>query len=326
MMVESFNNEMKGTDMAKLSIIIPVYYNEGELLPLYADMKEKALDPILAGGDDYEIIMIDDGSQDNSWAEMNQIFEMDERVSLYQHSRNFGEHPAIICGYEHCTGDCAINKAADLQEPSELILDMFNKWKEGYNVVLAIREKREEGPIQTFFANFYYWCTRKLAYEDMPKGGFNIHLLDRRAVNVILNMDETNAALEGQILWLGFKSAYVPYIRRARELNKSRWTLKKKIKCFFDMMFTNSNVPINFVGVVGGIACASSIALIIYYIIKWATIGEPVEGWTSTIILVLFSFGVTMLTMSVLGNYIWRVFESVKRKPVSIVEKERLHD
>ena len=312
--------------MAKLSIIIPVYYNAGEILPLYEDMKEKALDAILAEGDDYEIIMIDDGSHDSSWEEMNAVFEKDDRIRLYRHSRNFGEHPAILCGYSYCTGDCAINKAADLQEPSELILDMFHKWKEGYNVVLAVREAREEGSLQQFFANFYYWCTRKIAFPQMPKGGFNIFLIDRRAINVLLNMDETNIAIEGQILWLGFKSTTVPYVRKARQIGKSRWTLKKKIKCFMDMMFTNSDVPIHFVGIIGGIVSLISVIMILYYVIKWAVVGEPVEGWTSMFVLLLLAFGIIMITLSILGNYLWRCFESVKRKPVFIVEEEKTHE
>ena len=312
--------------MAKLSIIIPVYFNQGELLPLYDDMKEKALDPILAGGDEYEIIMVDDGSQDNSWEEMQQLFEKDDRIQLYHLSRNFGEHSAILCGLSYCTGDCAMNKAADLQESSELILDMFAKWKEGYKVVLATREKREEGATQQFFANFYYWCARKLAFPQMPKGGFNIELLDRRAINVLLNIDETNVALEGQILSLGFKMTTVPYIRKARQIGSSKWTLKKKVKCFMDMMFANSNVPILLVGVVGGSTCTISVVMILYYLIKWLVVGEPVVGWTSLVILILFVFGVIMLTLSVLGSYIWRCFESIKRKPVFIVEEEILHN
>lgn len=311
--------------MAKLSIIIPVYYNEGELLPLYADMKEKALEPILAQGDDYEIIMVDDGSGDNSWNEMQQLFEQDDRITLFHLSRNFGEHPAILCGLEHSTGDCAINKAADLQEPSELILDMFAKWKEGYKVVLATRAGREEGRIQQFFANFYYNCARKLAFPNMPDKGFNIELLDRRAINVLLNMDETNAALEGQILSLGFKTAMVPYIRRAREIGKSRWTLKKKIKCFMDMMFVNSGLPINFVGYTGGLIFLISLVMIFYYIIKWVVIGEAVAGWTSLFILILFSLGVVMISLCIIGNYIWRSFEAIKKKPVFIVEDEVRH-
>ncbi len=311
--------------MAKLSIIIPVYYNEGELLPLYKDMKEKALEPILAQGDDYEIIMVDDGSGDNSWNEMQQLFEQDDRITLFHLSRNFGEHPAILCGLEHCTGDCAINKAADLQEPSELILDMFAKWKEGYKVVLATRAGREEGRVQQFFANFYYNCARRLAFPNMPDKGFNIELLDRRAINVLLSMDETNAALEGQILSLGFRTASVPYIRRAREIGKSRWTLKKKIKCFMDMMFVNSGLPINFVGYTGGLIFLISLVMIIYYIIKWIVIGETVAGWTSLFILILFSLGVVMISLCVIGNYIWRSFEAIKKKPVFIVEDEVRH-
>lgn len=312
--------------MAKISIIIPVYYNQGELLPLYEDMKKKALTPILDGGDDYELIMVDDGSQDESWSEMEQLFAMDERIHLFHLSRNFGEHLAILCGYSHCTGDCAVNKAADLQEDSTLIIDMFNKWKEGYNVVLATREKREEGRIQRFFANFYYECARKIAFPQMPKGGFNIFLLDKRAVNVLLNMDETNVTLEGQILWLGFKSTTVPYVRKAREIGTSRWTLKKKVKYFMDMMFANSNVPISFVGIIGGVASVTSLVMIIYYVLKWFIVGEPVLGWTSLFILVLMSFGITMLTMSILGSYIWRCFESIKHKPMFIVEDEVHHD
>jgi len=311
--------------MSKLSIIIPVYYNEGELLPLYNDMKSKALDVILEQGDDYEIIMVDDGSEDNSWEEMKQLFDMDDRITLFHLSRNFGEHPAILCGLEHCSGDCAINKAADLQEPSGLIIDMFAKWKEGYNVVIATRAGREEGRVQKFFANFYYECARKLAFPNMPDGGFNIELLDRKAINVLLSMDETNAAIEGQILSLGFRTARVPYIRKAREIGTSRWTLKKKIKCFMDMMFVNSGFPINFVGYIGGAISILSVIMILYFLIKWIVVGESVEGWTSLFILVLFSLGVTMVSLSVLGNYIWRGFEAVKRKPVFIVEDEIKH-
>ena len=312
--------------MAKISIIIPVYFNEGALLPLYEDMQEKALQKILADGDDYEIIMIDDGSQDGSWDEMKCLYEKDSRIKLFHLSKNFGEHSAILCGYAHCTGDCAVNKAADLQESSELIVQMFEKWKQGYKVVLATREKREEGAAQQFFANFYYWCARKLAFPQMPKGGFNIALLDRRAINVMLNMDETNIAIEGQILSLGFRTTTVPYIRKAREIGKSRWTLKKKVKCFMDMMFSHSNIPILWVGFIGASASVVSLLMIIYYILKWIIIGEEIVGWTSLVILILLSFGVTMITLSVIGDYLWRCFEAIKKKPVYIVEEEMLHE
>lgn len=306
--------------MAKLSIIIPVYFNEGELLPLYEDLRNNVLGKIECLGDSYEVVMVDDGSQDNSWSEMNELVERDDNIHLYHLSRNFGEYSAILCGLTQCTGDCAVIKAADMQEPSELILDMFAKWKEGYRVVLATREKREEGVLQKLFANTYYWFTRRMVFPQMPKRGFNIYLLDRRAITVLLNMDETNMVLEGQILWAGFKSTTVPYVRKAREIGKSKWTLKKKVKAFADMIFTNTDIPIQFVGMIGMIVSTVSVIVIIYLLIKWLVIGEQVEGWTSLFILLLMIFGVIMITLSILGNYIWRCFDSVKNKPVFIVE------
>ena len=190
--------------MAKLSIIIPVYYNEANLSLLYEDIREKIIKPALF---DYEIVMVDDGSGDNSWVEMEKIAALDKNVKIYHLSRNFGSHAAILCGLEHCTGDCAVVKAADLQEPTEIIPEMFTLWKEGYNVVLAIRKDREESGSQKFFANFYYWLVRTFALKQMPKNGFDIYLIDRKVINVLKLMDEKDSALTGQILWSGFKTA-----------------------------------------------------------------------------------------------------------------------
>ncbi|MCI8854339.1 MAG: glycosyltransferase family 2 protein, partial [Lachnospiraceae bacterium] len=150
--------------MSKISIVVPVYWNSDTLMLLYEDMREKIL-PKLG---DYEIVFVDDGSGDNSWEIMNQIREMDNRVKLVRLSRNFGEHAAILAGLSQCTGDCAVTKQADLQEDSELILEMYEKWKQGNKVVLAVRSDRDEGPVQKFFANLYYTLMRKLVIKDMP--------------------------------------------------------------------------------------------------------------------------------------------------------------
>ena len=133
----------------KLSIIIPVYYNEANLHPLYADIKEKVIEKI---DYEYEIIMVNDGSKDKSWEVMQELAVKDENIRTLSLSRNFGSHAAILCGLSHCTGDCAVVKAADLQEPTELILQMVDSWKQGNNVVLAVRSGREEAKSQTFFA------------------------------------------------------------------------------------------------------------------------------------------------------------------------------
>lgn len=209
----------------KLSVVIPVYFNEDNLMPLYDDMKKKIIDVI---DFEYEIVMVNDGSKDGSYSVMQKIAQMDKNVKIVSLARNFGSHAAILCGLEKCTGDCAVVKAADLQEPTELILEMVDRWKKGFNVVLAVREGREESRRQTMFANPYYWMVRKTALPSMPKGGFDVYLLDRKVINVLLALDERNSALTGQILWSGFRTDQVYYTRLAREIGTSRWTLKKK--------------------------------------------------------------------------------------------------
>ena len=293
--------------MAKLSIIIPVYYNEGSLAALYEDIREKIIEPALF---DYEIIMVDDGSGDNSWAEMEKIAAGDEKVQLYHLSRNFGSHAAILCGLEHCTGDCAVIKAADLQEPTEIIPEMYRKWEEGYNVVLAVREGREEAASQQFFANFYYWLVRKFALKQMPKNGFDIYLIDRKVIEVLSLMDEKNSALTGQILWSGFKTAEVPYVRQERKVGKSRWTLKKKIRLVQDTLYSFSTVPITVVTMVGALASVVSLIWALVVFLNKIAGNIPVSGFTTIFIFQLFSFGITMTTLGVIGGYLWRTFDA----------------
>ena len=154
----------------KLSIVIPVYYNENNLVPLYEDIKKKIIDVI---DYEYEIVMVNDGSKDESYEVMMSLAEKDSNVRCFSLSRNFGSHAAILCGLANCTGDCAVVKAADLQEPTELVLEMVASWRQGNKVVLAVREERQEGKGQTMFANLYYWLTRKTALPEMPKESFS---------------------------------------------------------------------------------------------------------------------------------------------------------
>ena len=205
--------------MSKISIIVSVYYNEENLLPLYADLKEKVVNHL--GQDSYEIVMVDDGSKDRSYEVMEQLAKIDSNIRIAHLSRNFGEHAAILAGLSLCTGDCAVRKAADLQEPSEMILDMLEKYKEGYNVVLAVRADREESAGQKFFSNLYASVMQKIALSNMPKGGFDSFLIDRQVVDHLLAMGEKNTSLMGQILWSGYKTAEVPYIRHKREIGES---------------------------------------------------------------------------------------------------------
>ena len=307
----------------KLSIVIPVYYNEENLIPLYNDIKEKIIDVI---DYEYEIVMVNDGSKDKSYEVMLQLAEKDENVKCISLSRNFGSHAAILCGLAHCTGDCAAVKAADLQEPTELILDMVESWKKGNNVVLAVRADRQESKEQTMFANLYYWLTRKTALPDMPKGGFDVYLLDRKVINVLMQLEEKNSALTGQILWSGFKTDKVYYTRLQREIGTSRWTLKKKIRLVSDTLFSFSTLPITAVSVVGTLSCAGAViwALVVFICKMMGLI--DVNGWTTLFMFNLFSFGIIMLTLGILGSYLWRTFDASRNRPPYIIEEHNLNE
>lgn len=303
----------------KLSIIIPVYFNEDNLIPLYEDLKSKVFDKLEI---EYELILVNDGSLDKSYEVIRELAEKDSNVRGISLSRNFGSHAAMLCGLAECTGDCAVMKAADLQEPSEMILEMLDEWKQGNNVVLAVRSGREEGFFQTFFANTYYWMVKKFALNNMPKGGFDVFLIDRKVIEVLKNLDERNSALTGQILWSGFKTQKIYYVRQAREIGKSRWTLAKKIRLVMDTLFSFSSLPIT---VVSSIGVFSFIGALIWAVVVLICklIGKiDVSGWTTLFIFNLFSFGIIMLTLGILGNYLWRTFDASRNRPPYIIEEK----
>lgn len=305
----------------KISIVVPVYYNEGNLQPLYEDIKEKIIDVI---DYEYELVFVNDGSKDKSYQVLQELSEKDTNIKIYSLSRNFGSHAAILCGLSKCTGDCAIVKAADLQEPTELVLEMVESWKKGNNVVLAVREGREESKQQTLFANLYYWLVKKTALPNMPEGGFDVYLLDRKVINVLMQLDEKNSALTGQILWSGFRTDKVYYTRLAREIGTSRWTLKKKINLVADTLFSFSTLPIRMVLLIGTVSFIGSIVWAICVFVFKMLGMISVSGWTTLFIFNLFSFSIIMLTLGVLGEYLWRTFDASRNRPPYIIEDDNV--
>ena len=304
--------------MPKLSIVVPVYYNADNLPDLYADLKEKLLG---REGAEFELIFVDDGSGDNSYEVLQSIAEQDERVVLYRLSRNFGSDAAVLCGLSHSTGDCTVVKAADLQEPTEILWEMYEKWLAGDEIVLAVRDGREESRSQEMFANLYYSLTRKVALPNMPKTGFDVFLLDRKVIEVIANMNEANSALSGLVLWSGFRTGTVRYIRRARKIGKSRWTLRKKIRLVTDTLFSFSTLPITIISSLGAISVVGSIVWAIDAFVSRITNRTTVEGWTMLFIFALMAFGIIMVTLGLLGGYLWRTFDAARNRPPFIVSE-----
>jgi dolichol-phosphate mannosyltransferase len=213
-----------------------------------------------------------------------------------------------------------VTKQADLQEDSELIVRLYDKWKEGNKVVLAVREERDEPAIKKFFANMYYSIVRKTIDKKMPKGGFDCYLLDRQAIEVLLRLDEKNSSLSLQVLWMGFKSDNVYFHRRDREVGKSRWTFSKKFKLVVDSMMSFSYFPIKFMSGLGVFMAILAFVWIIAVIVEFVAIGTPVKGWSTLMCLVLFSAGMILLMLGVLGEYLWRTLDATRNRPVFIID------
>ena len=303
--------------MKKISIVVPVYYNHDNLLPLYADLKEKVLSKL---DREYELIFVDDGSKDDSYSVMRELAKIDSNIKTIRLSRNFGEHSAILAGLSQCTGDCAIRKAADLQEPSEMILDMIKKYDEGYKVVLATRADREEPLTQKMFSNLYAFLMRKLALHNMPKGGFDSFLIDRQVINLLVKMQEKNTSLMSQILWAGFETTTIPYVRKKREIGKSRWTLSKKIKLVYDSLLSFSYFPVKMITTAGFLTSLLSLILLIVIVCQKITGKIDVEGYTSLVMIMLMGFGIIILSIGVIGEYLWRTYDAARKRPPYIIE------
>lgn len=303
--------------MSKLSIIIPVYYNEDTLKDLYLDLKTKVLEKI----DEYEIVFVNDGSEDNSWEIIKEIKNKDNNVVAVNLSKNFGEHSAIQAGLSVCTGDCAVTKQADLQEDSLLILDMYESWKKGNKVVLAARKARQDSFSTKLFANIYYNLIRKFVNKKMPFGGCDCFLIDKQVIKKILELNEANSSLILQILWVGFKTEIIYFNRLERKTGKGRWTLSKKIKLMLDSFISFSYIPIRLMWITGILFCLFAVCMGISILIEFFTHQMPIQGWSSLMCIILISSGLILWVLGILGEYIWRTFDSARKRPPYIIEE-----
>ncbi len=244
---------------------------------------------------DMEIVFVDDGSGDNSYEVSLKIAAQNQNVIAVRLSRNFGSFVACLAGLTKATGDSVVIISADLQDPPALISEMFIKWKEGSEVVMAVRSRREDNFIKVFFANMYYRIFRLLTSMDMPEMGFDFVLIDRKIVEVLINMQEKNTTLMGLILWTGFRRTEIPYTRVDRKFGKSRWTLAKKIDYFLGSIMAFSKFPVRFFSLMGLFLFFMSLLGTIYVvaakILGWVTMA----GWSSLMAMMLMLFGIVFL-------------------------------
>ena len=301
--------------MIKLSFVIPVFRNEGSIFPTYE--KIITLTQKLEFG--YEFIFVNDGSDDNSITELHALHNQDDKVKVLSFSRNFGQVAAIIAGMKEVTGDAAISLSADLQEPIELIENMITKWKSGNEIVICHRIDREDSFIANNASAIFYKLI-KISNPKMPKGGFDFLLIDKKALVSFNQIDERNRFFQGDILWLGFNTAFIPYNRLKRTIGKSQWTLSKKLKYFIDGLLNTSYIPIRLMSLIGIVI--SLLGFIYAFVIAYNRFvnNTPFNGWAPIMITILIIGGLIILMLGIIGEYVWRTYDETRKRPIYIIK------
>lgn len=307
--------------MSLVSLVIPVYFNEANIPHTW-----KAVRSALAGlpaDCSYEIVFVDDGSGDRSYEKLTELHEaFPDEVRVVKLTRNFGQTAAVLAGFRAARGDCVVVMSADLQDPPELILEMVRRWAGGdRKIVLATRSWREDGAIARWTSRVFYRLMRRYAVPSMPEGGFDFFLVDRCVVDLVNSVDEKNTFLQGHILWTGYEPETIPYVRRRREIGKSRWTLAMKLKYFVDGFVSYTLMPIRLITLIGLIVSVLSFAYATAIFLAKLFWEIPIEGWAPTMIAILMSSGIHLMMLGIIGEYLWRNYHQTRNLPNFVVER-----
>jgi dolichol-phosphate mannosyltransferase len=307
------------TSMCTISVV-SAFYNEAQNLPLFRERVTSVLSTLKEHG---EIVLVDDHSSDGSDRIAKQWANQDARVKYIRLSRNSGSHAAFSAGLAHCTGNCAVLLAAVLQDPPETVEQLLDQWREGSDVVWAIRIAREGESWSTkALAAAYYWLMRRVALPGMPAKGADFLLVDRKIVDAYNAIAEKNTSVLGLILWMGFRQSFVPYVKRARHGGHSKWTLAKKLKLFVDSMASFSYVPIRTMSLVG--LCMALAGFMYALFVVAGRLGGWIDtgtGFAALMTVLLVGQGITMMMLGVLGEYLWRSYDEARGRPRYIVEE-----
>ena len=303
--------------MISLSVIVPVYHNQETLRELHRRLTAtcSAIVP-----DDYELIFVNDGSGDGSWDVLSHIASADPHVRAISLSRNFGSQAAILAGLSQATGDRVAMIAADLQEPPELISDLYKACNSGAEIALASRSTRGDPWATRLFARLFYALLRRFALPEMPVGGFDCFVASRRVGQLLLNHARPNVYLPGELLWLGFPRTVIPYDRLARPAGTSMWTFWKKFRFLIDSFVAFSYIPVRVTSTLGLLFAVAGFLYAVIILALRITSGFPVEGWASLAVIVLILGGVQLIVLGTLGEYVWRTLDTGRNRPLYIVK------
>jgi dolichol-phosphate mannosyltransferase len=307
--------------MPKITVITPCYFNELNI-PDYANRMIEN-EKIFPTNVTFEYLLIDDGSKDGTWNEMVKFQILyPEKVKIIKLVRNFGSTNAVFSSLPYSTGDCNVVISADLQDPPELILTMYENWQKGFKLVLANRTNREEPFLQKFVSNTTHKLVQKFGLKNLPDGGFDMNLFDVEIKDILIKMDEKNTFFPFLLMWLGYEFVSIPYVRRKRELGTSTYTLSKKIKAFVDSFVAFSFFPIRLISVLGLIL--GILAFIYGLIVIFGKVFGFIDstGWSSMMVVILFVSSFQMIALGIIGEYVWRGLEASRNRPSYLIEKK----
>lgn len=302
--------------MNKLSIVVPVY-NEGAQVSAPYDTISKLMESHKI---DFELIFVDDGSAEDSFFHLSKLAEKDKRVKIIKLLSNCGAHMAIRAGLENATGNMAVFIACDLQEPAELIPDMIKKLTGKTDIILAVRNNRDDKLKDKIFSKIFFWIMKKFVSSRISNSGSSMYLLGKRALKAIQEYPERNMTLEGVFILNNFNYDVVPYDRIARKEGESKWTLSRKVKIFIDFFVAYSYTPIRIVSLAGFLFFIFGILWSGYLIARYFILDDFEPGWPMLISILLLGFGVTNISLGIIAEYLWRTLDESRRRPKFIVE------
>ena len=307
-------------ELSLLSVVAPVY-NEADTLRAFCERTVAAL-----GGLPFELILVDDGSTDGSAEILDEVAAADPRMRVLSLSRNFGHQTALTAGLEHASGEAVTMIDADLQDPPELIPELLDWWRKGSDVVVAVRETREgETRFKLATASWFYRLMGRVAQIDVQQNAGDFRLLSRRALDALLAMPERNRYIRGMTAWVGFTQTAVPYERAARHSGSTKFSSTKMLRFSLDAVASFSYVPLQIATLLGFLFALIAF-LGIPVAIGFRIAGEFVPGVTTTVIAVLLLGGIQLMAIGISGEYIGRIYDEVKRRPLYVVRSRRNFD
>jgi glycosyltransferase involved in cell wall biosynthesis len=301
------------------SIIAPIFNESGNIPDLYIRVR----DVLDSTGESWELILIDDGSTDDSADLIREYATQDARVKPVLFARNFGHQIAVTAGLDYSRGGAVVIIDSDLQDPPEVILDLITKWKDGYEVVYAVREEREgESWFKLFTAKLFYRMISSITDVNIPMDAGDFRLLDRKVVDVLNQMREKHRFLRGMSSWVGFRQTGVPYRRAARQVGETKYPFRKMFRLAINAVTSFSYFPLQLATYIGFVAAGLSILSIpiVIAIRLWGS-ETPLVGQATTLIAVLFLGGVQLISLGILGEYIGRLYDEAKGRPLYIVRE-----